>query len=203
MVGRLNDAMMLPLDARNQMLTRAGFAPRHGARPWDDAAMAPIRRAVDHMLTAHAPLPGLAVDADWTVVRLNAPAARLFGPLGVSEGRSFLDLMLSPGLPDMVENWPEVAHHAAHRLRLESAARGGVDRLDHAARRLAPDPAPKRMVDAPVVPVILRLGSQRLSLFSTIAQFGTAQDLLLEDLRIELFFPMDTETEAILRATAA
>ena len=202
MVLRLNEAMVLPLDARNQMLTRAGFAARHSARSWDDAAMVPIRHAVDHMLTAHAPWPGLAVDADWTVLRLNPPAANLFGGLGLSEGGSFLDLMLSPNLPEVIENWPEVAHHSARRLRLESAARGGVDRLDRAARLLAQAPPPKGMVDGPVVPVILRVGSHRLSLFSTIAQFGTPEDLLLEDLRIELFFPMDAETGAVLRASA-
>jgi hypothetical protein len=40
----------------------------------------------------------------------------------------------------------------------------------------------------------------RLSLFTTIAQFGTPEDLALDDLKIELFFPSDKETEATLRA---
>lgn len=198
MVARLGEALTLPLDARNQLLTRAGFAPRHEARTWDDAAMAPIRRAVDHMLDRHAPWPGLAVDADWTVVRLNRPAAALFGGLGLREGTSFLDLLLSDDLPRAIENWPEVAHHAARRLRLESAARGGVARLDDAAGALARVALRGRAPGGPVVPVILRLGAGRVSLFSTIAQFGTAEDLLLEDLRIELFFPMDSESDALL-----
>lgn len=203
MVGRLGEALTLPLDARNQMLTRAGYAPRHAARGWDDAAMAPIRRAVDHMLAAHAPWPGMTVDADWRVLRLNPPAARLFGGLGLAEGGSFLDLMLSDTLPPMIENWPEVAHHAARRLRTESAARGGVDHFDDAATRLAQVPFAGDTAGGPVVPVILRVGPHRLSLFSTIAQFGTAEDLLLEDLRIELFFPMDDATGAALSAALA
>ena len=201
MIGRIGEALSLPLDARNQMLTRAGFAPRFARRGWNDAEMAPIRHAVDRMLTAHAPYPGIAVDADWTVLRLNAPAASLFGALGLVEGGSFIDLMLSEVLPPIVENWPEVAHHAARRLRLESAARGGVPRFDTAADTLARIPAPRGIASAPVVPTVIRLGETRLSLFSTIAQFGTPEDLMLEDLRIELFFPMDEATETALTAT--
>ena len=40
----------------------------------------------------------------------------------------------------------------------------------------------------------------RLSLFAIIAQFGTPEDLALDDLKIELFFPADSETELALRA---
>ncbi|MCT4683999.1 MAG: helix-turn-helix transcriptional regulator [Roseicyclus sp.] len=200
MIGRLGAAMALPLDARNQMLTRAGFAAAYAARDWNDAEMGPIRHAVERMLAGHAPFPGLAVDAEWTVLRLNPAAAALFGRLGLSEGGSFLELMLSDRLPALVENWPEVAQHTATRLRLESAARGGVARLDAAAAHLAQVPHPRGTSTGPVVPVTLRLGDSRLSLFSTLAQFGTPEDLLLEDLRIELFFPMDDTTEAALRA---
>ncbi|MBF9057667.1 helix-turn-helix domain-containing protein [Rhodobacterales bacterium HKCCSP123] len=202
MIGRLGAAMALPLDARNQMLTRAGFAAAYASRDWNDAEMEPIRQAVGRMLASHAPFPGLAVDADWTVLGLNPAAAALFGQLGLSEGGSFLDLMVSDALPVLVENWPEVAHHTATRLRLESAARGGVPRLDAAAAHLARTPPPRGTSTGPVVPVNLRLGDTRLSLFSTLAQFGTPEDLLLEDLRIELFFPMDEATEAALMALA-
>jgi hypothetical protein len=36
------------------------------------------------------------------------------------------------------------------------------------------------------------------SVFTTIAQFGTAEDIALADLRIELFFPADEETRRAL-----
>ena len=39
------------------------------------------------------------------------------------------------------------------------------------------------------IPAIFRNGDIRLSLFATLAQFGTAEDLPLDDLRIELYFP--------------
>lgn len=202
MIGRLGDALELPLDARNQMLIHAGFAARYPKRAWDDADMAPIRGAVDHMLGSHAPYPAIALDRRWTVVRLNAPAGMLFGLMGVGEGDSLLDLMLLEELPPVIENWPEVAHHTARRLRTESAAQGGFPALDRAADHLSRVPAPDARTLGPVVPAIYRAGGLRLALFATIAQFGTPEDLLLDDLRIELFFPADTGSETTLRSLA-
>ncbi len=42
----------------------------------------------------------------------------------------------------------------------------------------------------------------RLSLFATIAQFGTPEDLLLDDLKIELCFPEDKESTERLKVMA-
>jgi transcriptional regulator with XRE-family HTH domain len=203
MIARLADALTLPLDARNQMLTHAGFAARYPGRQWDDASMAPIRRAMDHMLTRHAPFPALVVDRLWRALRLNVPAQRLFGPLGITEGSSLLDLMLGDRLPPLLENWPQVAHHAAQRLRIESAAQGGVPVLDRAADHLSRVPPPREPALGPVVPAVYRLGSQRLALFATLAQFGTPEDLTLDDVRIELYFPADEATEHALNEMAA
>lgn len=200
MIGRLGEALQIPLAARNQMLTLAGFATRYPARQWDASEMAPIRAALEHTLEQHAPYPGIAIDRMWTVVRLNRPAQVLFGQLGMAEGSSMLDLMASDELPPLIENWPDVAHHAAQRLRTESAAQGGVAKLDRLAERLAAVPGGSGKPIGPVTPTIYRTGTMRLSLFAIIAQFGTPEDLALDDLKIELFFPADSETELALRA---
>ena len=200
MIGRLGEALQIPLAARNQMLTLAGFATRYPARQWDASEMAPIRAALEHTLEQHAPYPGIAIDRMWTVVRLNRPAQVLFGQLGMAEGSSMLDLMASDELPPLIENWPDVAHHAAQRLRTESAAQGGVAKLDRLAEKLAAVPGGSGKPIGPVTPTIYRTGTMRLSLFAIIAQFGTPEDLALDDLKIELFFPADSETELALRA---
>ncbi len=203
MIGRLGEALQIPLAARNQLLTLAGFATRYPARQWDASEMAPIRAALEHTLEHHAPYPGIAIDRMWTVVRLNRPAQLLFGQLGMVEGSSMLDLMASDALPPLIENWPDVAHHAAQRLRTESAAQGGVAKLDRLAEKLAAVPGGSGKPIGPVTPTIYRTGSMRLSLFAIIAQFGTPEDLALDDLKIELFFPADSETEQALRAMSA
>lgn len=202
MISRLGDALNLPLAARNQMLTHAGFAVRYGQRAWDADDMAPIRAAVAHMLASHAPYPALAIDRLWTVVRMNGPANVLFGHLQIGEGDSLLDLLVSDALPSLVENWPAVARHAAHRLRTESAAQGGVEELDWVADHLSQVPFEADNPVGPVVPTVFRLGEIRLSLFATLAQFGTPDDVALDDLKIELYFPTDTASDQALRALA-
>ena len=200
MVSRLADALQIPMHERNQLLTLAGFAARYPGRPWNDPVMAPVRGAVERTLKQHAPYPAIAVDRLWTVMLMNDPARGLFGAVGLAEGGSLLDLMVSETLPPMIENWPDVAHHAAQRLRIESASQGGVPRLDRAAEKLAAVPGASTARTGPVVPTIYRAGQLRLSLFAIIAQFGTPEDLLLEDMKIELFFPADDETDQALRA---
>ena len=200
MILRLGDALGLPLAARNQMLTQAGFAARYPARKWEAEDMAPIREAMEHTLAGHAPYPAVALDRLWTVVRMNGPAKVLFAPLNIVEGDSMLDLVTSDALPPLVENWPDVAHHSAQRLRTESAAQGGVEALDRAAAKLSEAPPPDLPATGPVVPTVYRMGALRLSMFTTIAQFGTPEDLTLDDMKIELFFPADAETADTLRA---
>ena len=202
MITRLGDALQLPLAARNQMLTHAGFAVKYPGRRWNSDEMAPIRTAVDTMLAHHMPYPGLALDRLWSIRRLNPAAARLYGQFGLAEGDSLLDLMMSDHLPAMVENWPDVARHAAARLRTESLMQGGVPELDRVTEHLARVDSADDVSPGPVVPTILHLGEARLSMFATIAQFGTPEDLTLEDLKIELYFPMDQASEAFLRQLA-
>lgn len=199
MVVRLGEALELPLEARNHLMTEAGFAVRYQCRDWDDAPMVPIRRAVARQLDRHSPYPGLVLDRRWTILGLNPTARKLFGALGLGPGDSILDLMTSPILPQAVENWPEVAHHAAARLRTESAARGGVPEFEAVIRHLSEVPQPKQVATSAVVPTTIRLGETRLSMFATISQFGTPEDLLLDDLKVELYFPLDEATEAVFR----
>ena len=196
MVLRLGEALDIPLDARNQMLTHAGFAVRYKGREWDDDEMAPVRKAVRRQLERHAPYPGLAVDRLWTIREANATALVLFGAFGIGIGDSLLDLMTMRALPGIVENWPEVAHHAAVRLRTENAALGGVPEFEAAISYLSAFVQPEPMTTGPVIPTILNTGTERLSMFATISQFGTPEDLLLDDLKVELYYPMDDATDA-------
>lgn len=194
MIGRLGEALQLPLATRNLMLVNAGFAPQYRKRDWDAAEMSPIRTALEHTLTNHHPFPAIAVDRLWNIVRANDMALRLFGLLGISEGSSLLDLVLSDVIPQLIENWPEVAHHSAQRLRMESANQGGIEELERAAETLSKVCKNPVQSQSPVIPTVYRFGDQRLALFSTIAQFGTPVDLALDDLKIELFFPADEST---------
>ena len=57
-------------------------------------------------------------------------------------------------------------------------------------------------VDELVLPVQLRKDGVEIRTFSTIMTLGTPQDVTLQELRIESFFPMDEATAALLRSWA-
>ena len=90
-----------------------------------------------------------------------------------------------------------VSSSGDHRV---GGARGGGHRLPQrrrAARRVAPvaeDDEPQLLV-----PCRLTVGGVELSLFTTLTTFGTPRDITLDELAVELFFPADDATEAILR----
>jgi len=208
MVLRLAERLGVPRADRNRMLNAAGLAPAYAERPLSAEDMAPVRAAVDWMLTRHAPWPAFALDRAWRLTALNGPAERIFGAVGLAAGQGLAEALAgNPALRAAVENLEEVVAHALARLRTENAHHGGDPALGAAIAALeaaGPQPAP----DAPglrpaFVPTRLRLGGTTLSLLSTVAQFGAAEDVALADLRIELMFPADEATADTLRALAA
>lgn len=60
---------------------------------------------------------------------------------------------------------------------------------------------PTRAQLPPALPAIFQVGDMTVSLLSTIAQFGSAEDIALADQRIELFFPADEPTRELFLAT--
>lgn len=51
-------------------------------------------------------------------------------------------------------------------------------------------------------PMVFRFQDRELRLFSTITTFGTPQDITLEEISIESYYPADAETAALLRSLA-
>ena len=70
-----------------------------------------------------------------------------------------------------------------------------------AAARRHPFAAPAKR--RPVAPLVLRAPGGDLRFLSLIAHFGTSEDVVVRDLRLELFFPADDYTRAAMAAFAA
>ncbi|MCG7622584.1 helix-turn-helix domain-containing protein [Epibacterium sp. Ofav1-8] len=206
MVLRLAAELAVPQAGVNTLLQAAGLAPAYGARRLTDAEMAPLRDAVEWMLTRHAPYPAMALDRHWRICALNAPARSLLAPVGLGEGADMLsELMQNQRLRDSLINLAEIERLTLHRLRSELAHFGREPVLEDAIRRLeahvvaAPDTGPAEGLP-PVIPARYRLGGQELSFFSAISQFGTVEDIALSELKIECLFPADEPTRAALIA---
>jgi len=206
MVVRLAEALEVPLSDRNALLAAAGFAAAYGHRDLGADEMAVYRQAMEWTLRRHDPYPAMAIDRQWRLAALNAAADRLLRPAGLSIGANLIEGLLAPGpLKAAIANWPEVAEHLATRLRTESRHAGGDRALEDAARRLQAEAGerPARRGPLPAaVPTRFRIGDVELALVSTIAQFSSAEDIALADLRIELLFPADEATRLALVAAA-
>lgn len=203
MLLHLTEVLTLPRAARNRLLHLAGFAPAYPALPLDSASLVPVRAAMDWTITRHAPYPAVIMDGLWRLVALNGPATQIFAGIGLGTGDSLLDAICDPeGAARAIENWAEVGYHTMVRLRTESAAAGGLVPLDAAARHLARDPAIaawQAPAELPVIiPTIYAVPGLRLALFSTYATFGSAEDVALRDMKIELMFPADEPTRHCL-----
>jgi transcriptional regulator with XRE-family HTH domain len=209
MVLHLAEYLEVPLRERNALLLAAGYAPAYAETPLADGAMAPVRAAVDKVLSGHEPYPAVIVDRRWDLVSANASAGRLMAlvdPALLQPPVNAMRLMLHPdGLARHVVNLAEYSAHLLSRLRREALLAGDAE-LDalHAELRGYPGVRDGSPVAEPeelvVAPLRLRTPAGELSLFSTIATFGTALDITAAELAIEAFYPADTATADALRA---
>jgi transcriptional regulator with XRE-family HTH domain len=120
MVVRLAEQLDVPLRERNRWLLAAGFAPLYPERALEDAALQSALLAVDRVLQAHGPFPGLAVDRHWTMVRANRVVAPLLGgaaPSLLTPPINVIRLTLHPqGLWPLIVNRDEWRAHILARL---------------------------------------------------------------------------------------
>ena len=208
MVLQLASGLVLPLGSQNTLLQAAGFAPIFPASPLESEALGPFRAVLQEMMDRHAPWPAILCDRHWRMRDANASAMALLGPLQAESGETSLIRMLtdSPVAETLVANLPEVIHEMHGRIALEALEAGNdpvlrdlLAALDVAGQRHPlPGGAPRR----PLVPLLVNTPAGQLSFLSTVAHFGTSEDVTVRDLRLELLFPADEPTRAAMRALA-
>jgi len=174
--------------------------------PLDAAALAPLRVILDEMMQRHAPNPALLCDRHWTVLDAT-PSARvlLAGLQGDSSDTNVVRMLAtSPLAAQGIANYPEVLQEMAGRIRLEALEAGADPVLAEHLRALEEvmrlHPASGAAQRRPLAPIILRSPTGDLSFLSTIAHFGTSEDVTVRDLRLELLFPVDDATRQAMAA---
>ena len=103
-----------------------------------------------------------------------------------------------------------MVHYFVRSVEADAAADGTPETaallqrlLSYEGVRATISQLPAHGPDAPVLPMHFEKDGTKLRLFTTIATLGTPQDVTLQELRIESFFPMDSETRNAFRAWAA
>ena len=215
MILQLSEALEVPLRERNDWLTAAGFAPMFRATPLDDPQMSQVMAAVKMMLANHVPFPAVAIDRAWNIRMANAPFDMLSAMIGADvwarvggNERNLMRLFFHPnGIKPYVTNWTAVAPLLWRRAQREAETLGGQE-MKEVLLELSQHQSAETLWAAedpllvPVLPLEIEKDGARVSLFTVIATFGTAQDVTADELRIESFFPADAATERLFRDAA-
>ena len=215
MVLRLAAALDVPLRQHNALLLAAGFAPVWQETDLGAPELAEVRHALDYILAQQEPFPAVAVDRHWNLLKANDGAVRLVeflvGPLAPDAKVNLADALVGPDvlrpLPAQLARCRRLFHpqrrsRCRRRRRTETAAL--LERLlAYEGVRPLLKAAATGAAAGPVLPMHFRKGEISLQLFTTIATLGTPQDITLQELRIESFFPMNRETALVLRGWAA
>jgi transcriptional regulator with XRE-family HTH domain len=216
MLLTLSNVLDVPLRERNVLLQAAGYAPFYRETSLDDPQMSHVRAALELILKQHDPRSALAFDRRWDIVMVNTSYVRfltaVFGetpagvlPLTVTPipRLNLLDLVFDPnGVRSVIVNWEPIAKSLLNEAYRSAA--WACDRVmrDRVAKILAYPGVPARWrecdLDSPnalILPFELNMNGRIARMFSTVTTLGRPQDVTLQELHIEAFFPADSESE--------
>ena len=212
MVLLLAEQLEVPFRERNHLLLAAGHAPAFPERSLQDPELAPVREALDLILTGHEPYPALVVDRGWNLVAANSAMGALAAwvdPALLEPPVNAMRVGLHPrGLARWIVNLGEVRAYFVGRLERQVAISGDADLaalLEEVAGYPAPEHEHDRASEAAASEILTPLMRLRppdggeLSFFATVATFGTAVEVTTSELSIELAFPADAATAEALR----
>ena len=204
----LANGLNMPLSEQNLLLNSAGFPAVYTTNSLEDQEMLPVKNVLELILTNHQPYPALVLDWHWNIVLANSVHNKMMQVLKTAnpqliDSNNLIDLVFhQQGLRTFIQNWQQVADIMLARIQREimlnpERSKGLMAKLKPylsedclTAKVLAPQ------ASQPMLHVDLSLGDVGLKLFSTLATFGTATDITMQELIIEQYFPVDESTQA-------
>lgn len=211
MVLHLARVLDIPLADRNALLSLSGFAEAYRRNSLTDESLAPVQQALVRILENHNPYPAFVLDWEWNILQMNQAQLKLSTLIKDAKpdfepSSNLIDLVFSEqGFKPMIKNFDEVASHLIQRLRKEHAYY--QDRQSELLTRVErtwgyPINASRSLTQptSPIINLTISLGTHTLSLFSTLATFGTPVDITVQELVIEQYFPADAATESFFES---
>jgi transcriptional regulator with XRE-family HTH domain len=205
LVLRLATALDVPIRERNALLVAAGLAPVYPALSLGDGAMTAVQRVLDRVLASHEPYPAWVGSRGFRFLLANRAAEAMFPGLCAMSPEAIVDLWFGPGpFRELVENWQDVVWAGVAGLRRE-AVRASDPALTELLRRAEghakaiPPPEHDARPELPVICPRLNIGGRRVRTISTVMRFDTAVEVTASELRVELMFPADDESDRFFR----
>jgi len=207
MLLSVTEQLAIPYRERNEILLAAGYAPAFPERTLEDPALAPVREALERILAAHEPYPGVVFDRRWDVVSASKGMTALFEqaeiePSLLEPPANVLRLGFHPrGVAPYIVNLAHWRRHFLGRLARQIAATAD-DHLKELFRELSAYPGDEQEPAAPATETSEFLGPVRVrapgggewAFFGMFAGFDTPFEVTSSELALELLFPADERT---------
>jgi transcriptional regulator with XRE-family HTH domain len=216
----LSDSLDIPLRERNTLLRCAGFSAQYSETGLSEAENRVFREALHATLAHQEPYPALVLDGRWNLVMANDAAFRFFGRFvdvaaaltrpGAEDFQLVRLCLADDGLKPFIVNWQELVWSFLQRVRRALLINPRDRRLPVLIDEILahPDaPAVWREPDwssrpAPAISMVMQKDGEQFALFTLLAHFGSAQQVTLEELSVELFYPADDATRERLQASS-
>lgn len=215
MVLRLGAALAVPLRDQNRLLRAAGFDAHFDEETPSIPSV--VSEVLTRMMKQHEPYPMVVLDRCYNVIQMNQGASALIprfvaDPSAATLPLNLLHMLFNPRLSrPFIRNWEALAGFLLSRVHQELLLRGDdpelrtlVDELlrfeDVPENWRGPDFATG---GDPVFTMRLERNDIALAFSSTVTHFSGPQAVMLEELQIESFFPLDDETEAFCETLSA
>jgi len=216
MLLRILEQLEVPFREQNQLLLANGYAPAFPERSLDRPELAPVREALDLVLTRHEPYPAVVVDRAWNLVAVNASMRALTADVEVDPALlkppvNVLRLGLHPrGLAPLYLNLGEWRAHFQERLAHQVDATGDQELaalleeiIGYPAAVDEPHPTSDAGTSNLLGPLRLRApAGGEWSFFGMFATFDTPFEVTTSELAIELLFPADRATAEAFESQA-
>jgi transcriptional regulator with XRE-family HTH domain len=220
MVLALANSLDIPLREQNSLLQSAGFSASFAQGNLDAESYDIFRHALTQTLDHAEPYPALVLDGDWNMVMANQGALKFFSlfvdpfqalqEMGNPENFQLVRLcMHDAGLQPFIVNWETLIASFLGRARRALLTNPHDQNLPILIEEILHHPkAPEdwravwRGHTAPAIEMVMENHGRQYRLFTMLAHFGAPNDITLEELSVELFYPADDATRQALEALA-
>lgn len=206
MVMRLAAALDIPLRNVNSLLEAAGHPPAY-PEPEGQRLPEEITAVLKLMKEQQEPYPLVAINRLYDVVDINMGAALLFASLlpklPLAGGFNIARVTFDPvGGQSILANFDELGRELLWRVQREVLANPNDGELRDLLEELLAQPtvtedwrkADLTLSTPPVMFVRFRAGEEELKFVTAVTSFQSPHAIVLDELRIQTFFPANSQT---------
>ncbi len=200
---RLAEALNLTLRDSNALLASAGLPAAFAEQPLDDDAMLPVQRIMEAVLNNHEPFPAWVIGPGMRFLASNAGAEKVYPGLVGMEPKDMISLWCDPANNSDESERAYAVFQTLKGLKQEALHYPHPDLpalIKQVASYAADFESPPLLSDSPVMCPTIMVDGQPVRTLSTVMRFDKVVNVTMAELRVELVFPADDASEAVLRA---